>query len=158
MKNIKALTFTTVFALTLGMAEITEAANWKMIQNQNTDGVIEYIDKDSIQKINYNTKKAWVKICEENSTEENMLIAFTKDGKAKLLNYDKNNKKDPPKELNEWIYITPDTCLEVAYNEVWPKKERAEPKAKNKWERKGENTVERAVDRIINKTIGKIGW
>lgn len=158
MKNLKLKTIILLAAINIGVFGSVEAANWEIIQNKNNENIIEYIDKDSIQKINYNTKKAWIKIYQEGNTEENLLIAFTKDGKAKLIDYDKNNKVNPPEELKEWTNIFPDTYLEVAYNKVWTKKERIEPKPKNKWERKGEYTVERAVDRILNKTIGRIGW
>ena len=155
--NITKTTCLLVIAVCLSTATI-EASNWKIVQKEDpTTGITEYVDTDSIQEIDYSTRKAWIKLTNTDNHEEMLLLAFTKDGKVKRLDYTENQKSTYlPSVADTWENIQPDSLTEKAYNKIWPVKERKIKKEPNHWERKGEETANRAANRAINKVLRKI--
>ena len=161
MKAKKLICIGTIF-LTLMTGQITNAANWKQVLKEDPEtGMTEYVDTDSIQKIDYDTRKAWIKITTPKEEPQMLLLAFTKDGQVKLLDYVESNKspENIPPIADTWENIYPDSFVEKAYNVVWPVKERKIKKESNpnRWEQKGEETANRAANRVINKVLNKIG-
>ena len=143
----------------------TDAANWKMVQQGNNEGtyeesVTEFVDLDSIQEVDKNTKKVWVRLFFRDDRQEKILMSFTKDGKMKMLDATVGEDNLPGDSSGpvEWENVVPDSYWEKAYNEVWKVKDRKETKKKepNRWERKGEDTVDRVLNRVIDKAIWRI--
>lgn len=155
--NIKKTAYVLTIALFIATASV-EASNWKMVQKEDpSTGVTEYVDTESIQEIDYSTRKAWIKLKSTDNHEELLLLAFTKDGKVKRLDYTEDNASTYlPSVADTWENICPDTLVEKAYNKVWPVKERKIKKEPNRWEQKGEDTANRAANRAINKVLRKI--
>ena len=162
MNRIKKTIAILSLVVLTGVSMNVGATNWKMVQEANNSSEItEYVDLDSIQKIDNKSKKAWVKLVRSDNDCEVLLLGFSKDGKVRLLDYvETGDTNMTPSVSTDWTYVTPDSFEEKAYNQVWSLKERNDVKKKspNRWERKGEDTVDRAANRVINKMLRHIGW
>lgn len=148
-----------LLAITVFLATASiDASNWKVVQKEDsTTGITEYVDTDSIQEVDYSTRKAWIKLTNTDNHEELLLLAFTKDGKVKRLDYKENQTSTYlPTIADTWENICPDSLVEKAYNKIWPVKERKIKKEPNRWEQKGEETANRAANRAINRVLRKI--
>lgn len=116
-----------------------------------------YMDMESAQKIDTETKNAWFKIVQKDQSEEKFLMAITRDGMVQILDRTAGNLKEEDKEKR---HIIPDTPLEEAYHKLWSKKERSKIQKEdpNKWEQKGEDAADSAINRAVWKVLRHIGW
>lgn len=116
-----------------------------------------YVDMESAQKIDTETKNAWFKIVQKDQSEEKFLIAITRDGMVQILDRTAGSLKEEDKEKR---HIIPDTPLEEAYHKLWSKKERSkiQKEDSNKWEQKGEDAADSAINRAVWKVLRHIGW
>lgn len=116
-----------------------------------------YIDMESAQKIDTETKNAWFKIVQNDQSEEKFLMAISRDGMVQILDRTAGSLKEEDKEKR---HIIPDTPLEEAYHKLWSKKERSriQKKDPNKWEQKGEDAADSAINRAVWKVLSHIGW
>lgn len=116
-----------------------------------------YMDMESAQKIDTETKNAWFKIVQKDQSEEKFLMAITRDGMVQILDRTAGNLKEEDKEKR---HIIPDTPLEEAYHKLWSKKERSKIQKEdpNKWEQKGEDAADSAINRAVWKVLSHIGW
>lgn len=116
-----------------------------------------YMDMESTQKIDTETKNAWFKIVQKDQSEEKFLMAITRDGMVQILDRTAGNLKEEDKEKR---HIIPDTPLEEAYHKLWSKKERSKIQKEdpNKWEQKGEDAADSAINRAVWKALSHIGW
>ena len=116
-----------------------------------------YVDMESAQKIDTETKNAWFKIVQKDQSEEKFLMAITRDGMVQILDRTAGSLKEEDKEKR---HIIPDTPLEEAYHKLWSKKERSKIQKEdpNKWEQKGEDAADSAINRAVWKVLSHIGW
>ena len=116
-----------------------------------------YMDMESAQKIDTETKNAWFKIVQKDQSEEKFLMAITRDGMVQILDRTAGSLKEEDKEKR---HIIPDTPLEEAYHKLWSKKERSKIQKEdpNKWEQKGEDAADSAINRAVWKALSHIGW
>lgn len=116
-----------------------------------------YVDMESAQKIDTETKNAWFKIVQNDQSEEKFLMAISRDGMVQILDRTAGSLKEEDKEKR---HIIPDTPLEEAYHKLWSKKERSriQKKDPNKWEQKGEDAADSAINRAVWKVLSHIGW
>lgn len=116
-----------------------------------------YVDMESAQKIDTETKNAWFKIVQKDQSEEKFLMAITRDGMVQILDRTAGSLKEEDKEKR---HIIPDTPLEEAYHKLWSKKERSKIQKEdpNKWEQKGEDAADSAINRAVWKVLRHIGW
>ena len=116
-----------------------------------------YMDMESAQKIDTETKNAWFKIVQKDKSEEKFLMAITRDGMVQILDRTTGSLKEEDKEKR---HIIPDTPLEEAYHKLWSKKERSKIQKEdpNKWEQKGEDAADCAINRAVWKVLSHIGW
>lgn len=116
-----------------------------------------YMDMESTQKIDTETKNAWFKIVQKDQSEEKFLMAITRDGMVQILDRTAGSLKEEDKEKR---HIIPDTPLEEAYHKLWSKKERSKIQKEdpNKWEQKGEDAADSAINRAVWKVLSHIGW
>lgn len=116
-----------------------------------------YMDMESAQKIDTETKNAWFKIVQKDQSEEKFLMAITRDGMVQILDRTAGSLKEEDKEKR---HIIPDTPLEEAYHKLWSKKERSKIQKEdpNKWEQKGEDAADSAINRAVWKVLRHIGW
>lgn len=116
-----------------------------------------YMDMESAQKIDTETKNAWFKIVQKDKSEEKFLMAITRDGMVQILARTTGSLKE---EDTEKRHIIPDTPLEEAYHKLWSKKERSKIQKEdpNKWEQKGEDAADSAINRAVWKVLRHIGW
>lgn len=116
-----------------------------------------YVDMESAQKIDTETKNAWFKIVQKDQSEEKFLMAITRDGMVQILDRTTGSLKEEDKEKR---HIIPDTPLEKAYHKLWSKKERSKIQKEdpNKWEQKGEDAADSAINRAVWKVLSHIGW
>ena len=116
-----------------------------------------YMDIESAQKIDTETKNAWFKIVQKDQSEEKFLMAITRDGMVQILDRTTGSLKEEDKEKR---HIIPDTPLEEAYHKLWSKKERSKIQKEdpNKWEQKGEDAADSAINRAVWKVLSHIGW
>lgn len=116
-----------------------------------------YMDMESAQKIDTETKNAWFKIVQKDQSEEKFLMAITRDGMVQILDRTAGSLKEEDKEKR---HIIPDTPLEEAYHKLWSKKERGKIQKEdpNKWEQKGEDAADSAINRAVWKVLSHIGW
>lgn len=116
-----------------------------------------YMDMESAQKIDTETKNAWFKIVQKDKSEEKFLMAITRDGMVQILDRTTGSLKEEDKEKR---HIIPDTPLEEAYHKLWSKKERSKIQKEdpNKWEQKGEDAADSAISRAVWKVLSHIGW
>lgn len=116
-----------------------------------------YMDMESAQKIDTETKNAWFKIVQKDQSEEKFLMAITRDGMVQILDRTAGSLKEEDKEKR---HIIPDTPLEEAYHKLWSKKERSKIQKEdpNKWEQKGEDAADSAINRAVWKVLSHIGW
>lgn len=116
-----------------------------------------YMDMESAQKIDTETKNAWFKIVQKDKSEEKFLMAITRDGMVQILDRTTGSLKEEDKEKR---HIIPDTPLEEAYHKLWSKKERSKIQKEdpNKWEQKGEDAADSAINRAVWKVLSHIGW
>lgn len=116
-----------------------------------------YMDMESAQKIDTETKNAWFKIVQKDKSEEKFLMAITRDGMVQILDRTTGSLKEEDKEKR---HIIPDTPLEEAYHKLWSKKERSKIQKEdpNKWEQKGEDAADSAINRAVWKVLRHIGW
>ncbi len=116
-----------------------------------------YMDMESAQKIDTETKNAWFKIVQKDQSEEKFLMAITRDGMVQILDRTAGSLKEEDKGKR---HIIPDTPLEEAYHKLWSKKERSKIQKKdpNKWEQKGEDAADSAINRAVWKVLSHIGW
>lgn len=116
-----------------------------------------YMDMESAQKIDTETKNAWFKIVQKDKSEEKFLMAITRDGMVQILDRTTGSLKEEDKEKR---HIIPDTPLEEAYHKLWSKKERSKIQKEdpNKWEQKGEDAADSAINHAIWKVLRHIGW
>lgn len=116
-----------------------------------------YMDMESAQKIDTETKNAWFKIMQKDKSEEKFLMAITRDGMVQILDRTTSSLKEEDKEKR---HIIPDTPLEEAYHKLWSKKERSKIQKEdpNKWEQKGEDAADSAINRAVWKVLSHIGW
>lgn len=130
----------------------SSAANWQALEHGNHAW---FMDTDSIQKMDRNTKQVWLKIKNEKGLNEMVLVSVTRDGQVKELDTTEDRKLD-----NEKKHIVPDTPMEDVFHTLWSKKERSkmEKESPNRWEQKGENAADSAANRAINRVLNKIGW
>lgn len=149
------------FALALSITGVTfaEAVNWKCVYHKSDTVITEYVDMDSVQKDDYDTRTVWIRY-EENKKTSTYLVAFKVNGEMKLVSKGTADELEQAPVPEDWAYAEPDSPLYEAYEKVWPKKERKvksrhEP---NKWERKGEDTVDRAVNHAIDRIMWRWGY
>lgn len=130
------------------------ASDWASLPS---NGEKWYIDMESAQKIDTETKNAWFKIVQKDQSEEKFLMAITRDGMAQILDRTAGSLKEEDKEKR---HIIPDTPLEEAYHKLWSKKERSKIQKEdpNKWEQKGEDAADSAINRAVWKVLSHIGW
>lgn len=130
------------------------ASDWASLPS---NGEKWYIDMESAQKIDTETKNAWFKIVQKDQSEEKFLMAITRDGMVQILDRTAGNLKEEGKEKR---HIIPDTPLEEAYHKLWSKKERSKIQKEdpNKWEQKGEDAADSAINRAVWKVLRHIGW
>lgn len=157
MKAWKVLGLSLVVSL-MGMMG-TEAVNWKCVYHKEDTAITEYVDMDSIQKDDYDTRSVWIRY-EENTKSNTYLVAFRVNGEVKLVSKGTADELEIAPVPEDWSYAEPDSPLYAVYEKVWPKKERKvksrhEP---NKWERKGEDTVDRAVNHAIDRIMWRWGY
>ena len=116
-----------------------------------------YMDMESAQKIDTETKNAWFKIVQKDKSEEKFLMAITRDGMVQILDRTTGSLKEEDKEKR---HIIPDTPLEEAYHKLRSKKERSKIQKEdpNKWEQKGEDAADSAINRAVWKVLRHIGW
>lgn len=116
-----------------------------------------YVDMESAQKIDTETKNAWFKIVQNDQSEEKFLMAISRDGMVQILDRTAGSLKEEDKEKR---HIIPDTPLEEAYHKLWSKKERSriQKEDPNKWEQKGEDAADSAINRAVWKVLSHIGW
>lgn len=130
------------------------ASDWTSLPS---NGEKWYIDMESAQKIDTETKNAWFKIVQKDQSEEKFLMAITRDGMVQILDRTAGSLKEEDKEKR---HIIPDTPLEEAYHKLWSKKERSKIQKEdpNKWEQKGEDAADSAINRAVWKVLSHIGW
>lgn len=130
------------------------ASDWASLPS---NGEKWYIDMESAQKIDTETKNAWFKIVQKDQSEEKFLMAITRDGMVQILDRTAGSLKEEDKEKR---HIIPDTPLEEAYHKLWSKKERSKIQKEdpNKWEQKGEDAADSAINRAVWKVLRHIGW
>lgn len=130
------------------------ASDWASLPS---NGEKWYIDMESAQKIDTETKNAWFKIVQKDQSEEKFLMAITRDGMVQILDRTAGSLKEEDKEKR---HIIPDTPLEEAYHKLWSKKERSKIQKEdpNKWEQKGEDAADSAINRAVWKVLSHIGW
>lgn len=130
------------------------ASDWASLPS---NGEKWYIDMESAQKIDTETKNAWFKIVQKDQSEEKFLMAITRDGMVQILDRTAGSLKEEDKEKR---HIIPDTPLEEAYHKLWSKKERSKIQKEdpNKWEQKGEDAADSAINRAVWKVLSRIGW
>ncbi len=130
------------------------ASDWASLPS---NGEKWYMDMESAQKIDTETKNAWFKIVQKDQSEEKFLMAITRDGMVQILDRTAGSLKEEDKEKR---HIIPDTPLEEAYHKLWSKKERSKIQKEdpNKWEQKGEDAADSAINRAVWKVLSRIGW
>lgn len=130
------------------------ASDWTSL---SSNGEKWYVDMESAQKIDTETKNAWFKIVQNDQSEEKFLMAISRDGMVQILDRTAGSLKEEDKEKR---HIIPDTPLEEAYHKLWSKKERSriQKKDPNKWEQKGEDAADSAINRAVWKVLSHIGW
>ena len=130
------------------------ASDWASLPS---NGEKWYVDMESAQKIDTETKNAWFKIVQKDQSEEKFLMAITRDGMVQILDRTAGSLKEEDKEKR---HIIPDTPLEEAYHKLWSKKERSKIQKEdpNKWEQKGEDAADSAINRAVWKVLSHIGW
>lgn len=130
------------------------ASDWTSLPS---NGEKWYMDMESAQKIDTETKNAWFKIVQKDQSEEKFLMAITRDGMVQILDRTAGSLKEEDKEKR---HIIPDTPLEEAYHKLWSKKERGKIQKEdpNKWEQKGEDAADSAINRAVWKVLSHIGW
>ena len=130
------------------------ASDWASLPS---NGEKWYVDMESVQKIDTETKNAWFKIVQKDQSEEKFLMAITRDGMVQILDRTAGSLKEEDKEKR---HIIPDTPLEEAYHKLWSKKERSKIQKEdpNKWEQKGEDAADSAINRAVWKVLIHIGW
>lgn len=130
------------------------ASDWASLPS---NGEKWYMDMESAQKIDTETKNAWFKIVQKDQSEEKLLMAITRDGMVQILDRTAGSLKEEDKEKR---HIIPDTPLEEAYHKLWSKKERSKIQKEdpNKWEQKGEDAADSAINRAVWKVLSHIGW
>ena len=130
------------------------ASDWTSLPS---NGEKWYVDMESAQKIDTETKNAWFKIVQKDQSEEKFLMAITRDGMVQILDRTAGSLKEEDKEKR---HIIPDTPLEEAYHKLWSKKERSKIQKEdpNKWEQKGEDAADSAINRAVWKVLSHIGW
>lgn len=130
------------------------ASDWASLPS---NGEKWYVDMESAQKIDTETKNAWFKIVQKDRSEEKFLMAITRDGMVQILDRTAGSLKEEDKEKR---HIIPDTPLEEAYHKLWSKKERSKIQKEdpNKWEQKGEDAADSAINRAVWKVLRHIGW
>ena len=130
------------------------ASDWKSLPS---NGEKWYVDMESAQKIDTETKNAWFKIVQKDQSEEKFLMAITRDGMVQILDRTAGSLKEEDKGKR---HIIPDTPLEEAYHKLWSKKERSKIQKEdpNKWEQKGEDAADSAINRAVWKVLSHIGW
>lgn len=130
------------------------ASDWASLPS---NGEKWYMDMESAQKIDTETKNAWFKIVQKDQSEEKFLMAITRDGMVQILDRTAGSLKEEDKEKR---HIIPDTPLEEAYHKLWSKKERSKIQKEdpNKWEQKGEDAADSAINRAVWKVLRHIGW
>lgn len=139
-------------AAALILTTSASAANWQALEHGNHAW---FMDMDSIQKMDRNTKQVWLKTKNEKGLNEMILVSVTRDGQVTELDTTEDRKLD-----NEKKHIVPDTPMEDVFHKLWNKKERSkmEKESPNRWEQKGENAADSAANRAINRVLNKIGW
>lgn len=130
------------------------ASDWASLPS---NGEKWYMDMESAQKIDTETKNAWFKIVQKDQSEEKFLMAITRDGMVQILDRTAGSLKEEDKEKR---HIIPDTPLKEAYHKLWSKKERSKIQKEdpNKWEQKGEDAADSAINRAVWKVLRHIGW
>lgn len=130
------------------------ASDWASLPS---NGEKWYMNMESAQKIDTETKNAWFKIVQKDQSEEKFLMAITRDGMVQILDRTAGSLKEEDKEKR---HIIPDTPLEEAYHKLWSKKERSKIQKEdpNKWEQKGEDAADSAINRAVWKVLRHIGW
>lgn len=130
------------------------ASDWTYLPS---NGEKWYMDMESAQKIDTETKNVWFKIVQKDQSEEKFLMAITRDGMVQILDRTAGSLKEEDKEKR---HIIPDTPLEEAYHKLWSKKERSKIQKEdpNKWEQKGEDAADSAINRAVWKALSHIGW
>lgn len=139
-------------AAALILTTSASAANWQALEHGNHAW---FMDMDSIQKMDRNTKQVWLKTKNEKGLNEMILVSVTRDGQVTELDTTEDRKLD-----NEKKHIVPDTPMEDVFHKLWNKKERSkmEKESPNRWEQKGENAADSAANRAIYRVLNKIGW
>ena len=151
---MKKKTWAALALACLLFSETAAASNWTSLPS---NGEKWYVDMESAQKIDTETKNAWFKIVQKDQSEEKFLMAITRDGMVQILDRTAGSLKEENKEKR---HIIPDTPLEEAYHKLWSKKERSKIQKEdpNKWEQKGEDAADSAINRAVWKVLSHIGW
>lgn len=151
---MKKKTWAAMALACLLLSETAAASDWASLPS---NGEKWYIDMESAQKIDTETKNAWFKIVQKDQSEEKFLMAITRDGMVQILDRTAGSLKEEDKEKR---HIIPDTPLEEAYHKLWSKKERSKIQKEdpNKWEQKGEDAADSAINRAVWKVLSHIGW
>lgn len=151
---MKKKTWAAIALACLLLSGTAAASDWASLPS---NGEKWYIDMESAQKIDTETKNAWFKIVQKDQSEEKFLMAITRDGMVQILDRTAGSLKEEDKEKR---HIIPDTPLEEAYHKLWSKKERSKIQKEdpNKWEQKGEDAADSAINRAVWKVLRHIGW
>lgn len=151
---MKKKTWAAMALACLLLSETAAASDWASLPS---NGEKWYMDMESAQKIDTETKNAWFKIVQKDQSEEKFLMAITRDGMVQILDRTAGSLKEEDKEKR---HIIPDTPLEEAYHKLWSKKERSKIQKEdpNKWEQKGEDAADSAINRAVWKVLRHIGW
>lgn len=151
---MKKKTWAAMALACLLLSATAAASDWTSLPS---NGEKWYMDMESAQKIDTETKNVWFKIVQKDQSEEKFLMAITRDGMVQILDRTAGSLKEENKEKR---HIIPDTPLEEAYHKLWSKKERSKIQKEdpNKWEQKGEDAADSAINRAVWKALSHIGW
>lgn len=116
---MKKKTWAAMALACLLLSRTAAASDWTSLPSNEEKW---YMDMESAQKIDTETKNAWFKIVQKDKSEEKFLMAITRDGMVQILDRTAGSLKEEDKEKR---HIIPDTPLEEAYHKLWSKKERS---------------------------------
>lgn len=132
-----------------------DASEWREIRRE-PNGIVVYVDMESVRKIDSHTKTVWVKHEGEHKTVQK-LEAFTVEGKYKVLDMvtssDGSDVQSPVDD--DWKNVIPDTVAERVYRHIWSRSERKKDND-HYWEYKRRSIIRQNVDRAINKATWNI--
>lgn len=133
------------------------ASEWREISRE-PNGIVVYLDMESVQKVNGHTKTVWTKHEEKDKTVQK-LEAFTVEGKYKVLDMVTTangiNIESPVDE--DWKNVVPDTVAGRVYRRIWNRSERRRDND-HYWEGKRKSIIRQNVDRAVNRITRDIWY